>query len=69
MLICHKPAPVTAFLPLLSVTSSQLKLFWSFFEVVHTLFHCPFNVGHLIVLCCIYASDCSQQHAQDGRGA
>lgn len=50
-------------------SSGEPKLLWSFFQVVHVLFYGPFNVGHLIVLCCIYASDCSQKHSQDGRGA
>lgn len=50
-------------------SSSQPKLLGSFFQAVHILFHCPFNIGHFIVLCRVYSSNGSQQHSQDGRGA
>lgn len=49
-------------------TRRQPKLLGSFFQAVHVLFNGPFNIGHLIVLCCVNASGGSQQESQEGRG-
>lgn len=45
--------------------SSLPALLRSLFQVVHIPFYSSLNVGHLVVLSCIYSSCGSQQHTQN----